>query len=582
MLHAGLIRPGVERASVSRRALLLAIALSCLLGGLLKVPRLEQVLYDTRLRLANRWFPGRIAMDPRILIVGVEPESYRAIARHPVFWLDLYARALKRALQGGATRVALDFLPTYTEPEAARQFASVASQYPNQIKLIAFWDAQQQVVEAPPAELILPLGVPNLALANLSLDQDGVARYQHLDPLHSPPLYGRQDWEFLATSMAQKEASKVWINYSAAEPRRIAFHEFLDQPQELKNSLVLIGSRSRVDQDLVIGPQGRSMFGVDYQAQVLNTLLQSRPLQPLDGTLPLCLCLTAVVTAAARLPRLGQVALCLGLCLMGWWGGSLGLLVTCDRLLPQAPALLALPLCCAATTAFRWRSERRLLKILSGYVAPEILQEMLAEPAQWLRSLNQRREVTLLFSDINDFSSHCERESPEQIASWLNEHYQELTRIFFAHQGTVIRFVGDQFMVLFGSPKQIAAPERQAVLAALAVQARVSQMHPFHRVKIAVHCGSMLLAVLGNEQKREYTAIGDEANVAARIQNLCKELDQPILVSQAVQSRLESEFAFEFQGSHQLKGRTDPVGVYSLAKGKGPPEGGPFPEGSAA
>lgn len=548
---------------MSRRALLLAIALSCLPGTFLEIPRLEQSLYDARLRLANRWFPGRIRMDPRILVVGVEPETYRSIEKHPVFWLDLYAQAIGQTLQGGAARVGLDFMPTYLEPEAARRFAEVTTAYPDRVKLIAFWDNQQQTIEAPPAELILPLGVQNLGLANLSLDQDGVARFQNLNPVRTPPLYGRQDWGFLATAMAQQEANQVWVNYTAASPRRLSFHEFLQQPGDLKNSLVLIGSRARVDQDLVIGPQGRSMFGVDYQAQLLNTLLQGRPLQPLEGRWLLCLCLAVAVTAAARLSRLSQVGLCLALLVGGWFLLSLSLLVIHDRLLPQAPALLLLPLSCGLTTAWRWRSERRLLRILSGYVAPEILQEMLAEPDQWLRSLNQRREVTILFSDIDDFSTHCERESPEQIALWLNEHYQEMTRIFFAHQGTVVRFVGDQFMVLFGSPKSLAEPEAQALKAALAVQARLGQLHAFHRVKIAVHCGSMLLAVLGNEQKREYTAIGDEANVAARIQGLCKDLGQPILVSLEIRQRLEGKFVFQDLGSHSVKGRKQPVQVFS-------------------
>lgn len=548
---------------MSRRALLLALFLACLLGCFLSVPRLERVLYDLRLQVANRWFPGRIGMDPRILVVGVEPESYRIVGKHPVFWLDLYAQALKRALQSGAARAALDFLPTYLQPESARQFAEVASQFPDRIKLIAYWDAEQNAVQAPAAELVLPLGVQNLGLANLSLDQDGVARRQQLTPLRTPPLYGRDSWEFLAGSLVTDPPAEAWVNYSAAAPRRLTFHEFLKSREQLGDCLVLIGSRARVDQDLVIGPEGRSMFGVDYQAQLLNTLLQRRPLRPLEGRPWLCLWLMSVVVAAARLGRLWQVTLTLALSLGGWLAASLALLVHGDFLLPQAPALIALPLACLLTTAWRWKCEQRLLQTLSGYVAPEILQEMLAEPAHWLRSLNQKREVTVLFSDIDDFSTHCERESPEVIAAWLNEHYQEMTRIFFAHQGTVIRFVGDQFMVLFGSPKTIDQPERRALEAALAVQERLSQLHSFHRVKIAVHCGSMLLAVLGNSQKREYTAIGDVANVAARIQNLCKDLGQPILVSREIWERLKEQFLFESRGQHQVKGRATMVEVYS-------------------
>ena len=548
---------------MSRRALLLALFLACLLGSFLSVPRLERMLYDLRLQAANRWFPRRIGMDPRILVVGVEPDSYRVLPKHPVFWLDLYARALKHALQNGADRAALDFLPTYLQPESAREFASVASQFPDRIKLIAYWDAEQQAIQAPPAELVLPLGVQNLGLANLSLDHDGVARRQQLTPLRTPALYGRDSWEFLAGLLVSNPPDEVWLNYSAAAPRRLSFHEFLKSPEQLRGSLVLIGSRARVDQDLVIGPEGFSMFGVDYQAQLLNTLLQRRPLRPLEGRPWLCLWLMSVVAAAARLNRLWQVALTLALATGGWLAASLALLVHGDFLLPQAPALIGLPLVCLLTTAWRWKCEQRLLQTLSGYVAPEILREMLAEPAHWLRSLNQKREVTVLFSDIDNFSTHCERESPEVIAAWLNEHYQEMTRIFFAHQGTVIRFVGDQFMVLFGSPKTIDQPERRALEAALAVQARLGQLHSFHRVKIAVHCGPMLLAVLGNSQKREYTAIGDVANVAARIQNLCKELGQPILVSREIWERLQNQFVFEPHGEQLVKGRSEPVEVYS-------------------
>lgn len=550
---------------MSRRALLLAVFLSCLLGCLLDLPRLEQVLYDARLRAANRWFGTRIAMDPRILVVGVEPESYHKIPRHPVFWLGLYARALRGALEAGALKVGLDFLPTYAEPASSREFAQVTLDYPDRVKLIAYWDQQQKTIQAPPPELVLPLGVQNLALANLSLDEDGVARRQQLAPLRTSPLYGRESWEFLASSLAVDEPPpEVWVNYTNAPPQRMEFADFLQASGNLSGRLVLIGSRARVDQDLVIGPQGQSMFGVDYQAQLLNTLLQHRPLRPLEGRPWLCLCVIAVVLAAARLPRLLQVALTLTAVLSLWLSASLALLVGYDRLLPQATPLLSLPLACLLTTAWRWKCEQRLLQTLSGYVAPDILGEMLAEPSHWLRSLNQRREVTLLFTDINDFSAHCEREEPEVIARWLNEHYQELTRIFFAHQGTVIRFVGDQFMVLFGGPKNIDQPEKQAVLAALAVQVRLSQLHAFHRVKIAVHCGSMLLAVLGNEQKREYTAIGDEANVAARIQSLCKELGRPILVSREIQQRLQGQFPFEFQGSHEVKGRHQSVDVFSV------------------
>ena len=540
--------------------------IGCLSGLLLPwapgLERLEHVLYDLRLQAANRLFAQRIGMDARIVVVGVEPESYQKIPQHPVFWLPLYTRVAQHALDLGASRVALDFLPSYAEPKAAEEFAPLAAS--GKLTMIAYWDAQENTIQAPPAKLVLPLGVQNLALANLSLDGDGVARSQQVAPIRTDALYGRSDWDFLAPALsAATPEQDCWINYSPAQSTSFRFHEFLQQAPDLRGKIVLIGSRARVDQDLVFSPLGGSIFGVDYQAQVLNTLLQKRPLLPLPAG-PLLALFLLLISRGRRLRTLVAGGLLL------WCASSLALLVWADRLLPLAPALLGIPLMGGLTALSRWQGERRerqrLLQVMSGYVAPEILREMLAEPASWLRSLNQRREVTILFADINGFSSACEQHPPEQIAVWLDGYYQEMTAILFAHQGTIIRFVGDQFMVLFGSPKPVPDPEARAVAAALAMQARLSELEGpgFNRIKIGIHCGSMLLAVLGNDLKREYTAVGDQANVAARIQELCKQLEQPLLVSQEIQERVQSQFHFDFQGEHEVKGRRQTVRVYSV------------------
>ncbi|MBS2034875.1 adenylate/guanylate cyclase domain-containing protein [bacterium] len=546
------------------RRLVLAGLAGLLLPWTPGLERLERIGYDVRLQLANRFFPGRLTMDPRVVVIGVEPESYREIEQHPVFWLPHYTSVAKHALDCGAARVALDILPSYADPKAIDEFAPLASS--GKLTMIAYWDAQENSVQAPPAPLVLPLGVQNLALANLSLDGDGVARRQQVGPIRISSLYGRNDWNFLASALCPTDLQECEINYTLAQPTRFAFHRFLRESPNLEGKIVLIGSRARVDQDLVFSPLGGSIFGVDYQAQVLNTLLQNRPLRTLPAGPWLALCLIWIA-GGRRLRALVASHVLL------WCTVSLGLLIWTDRILPVAPALLGIPLAGALTAVQRWHSERtqrlRLLQLMSGYVAPEILAEMLAEPESWIRSLNQRREVTLLFSDINGFSSACEQHPPEQIAAWLDRYYQEMTAIVFAHQGTIIRFVGDQFMVLFGSPKPVSEPEARAVRAALAMQSRLKALEAsgqegFHRIKIGIHCGSMLLAVLGNQSKREYTAIGDEANVAARIQDLCKQLDQPILVSQAVQCRLKEQFTFKSLGEHEVKGRQQSVPVFSV------------------
>ena len=247
-----------------------------------------------------------------------------------------------------------------------------------------------------------------------------------------------------------------------------------------------------------------------------------------------------------------------------------------ERILPLLVVLGGIPIWWLAVK--RWlqeaRQRRQLQQTLAGYVGPEILQEMLSEPSQWLASLNQRRQVTVLFSDINDFSRYSEKESPEVVAEWLNEHYREMAHVIFAHHGTIIRFVGDQFMVLFGSPKHLEQPEEAAVRTALAMHRRLEHLKQlgapgFYDIKIGIHCGSMLLAVIGDQLKRDYTAIGDEANLAARIQDLCKQVGCPTLVSQEIVDRvgLREDLQFEDRGSWAVKGREQEVRVYSISPG---------------
>ncbi len=575
------------------------LALTLVLLQLPRLPlgqRLEWLLYDARLAVAGRCFPERVRLDPRVLVVGITPECNRQISDHWVFWLPHYVRVARRALENGARVVGLDLLPTYAEPQALGEFFQLQQDFPGRLVLIAYWDGEKELT-LPENRLVMALGVQHLALANLSLDQDAVARAQSVEPL---PLkrHGREAWPFLGAELALRGGARqirasagqgrAYTNLSPKAIRSLPFYRVLQGQVEraaFADAVVLIGSHSKVDQDLVQTPRadGRpgsltsSGFGVDYQAQVVNTQLTGQHLRDLPALTSGAL-LGLHLLAGLKVASLSGLALPLaglaGLCAL-WSGLALGLLAQGGWLLPLAPGLLGIPLCWGAAMAHQsWlqqQARQKLHRTIAGYVAPEILREMLAEPDSWLRSLNQRRDVTVLFSDINQFSTVSERESPERVARWLNEHYQEMAHIIFKFQGTIIRFVGDQFMVLFGSPKSLPHPEKAAVLTALAMHERLGQLQSrgqegFYHVKIGIHCGSMLLAVLGDDLKREYTAIGDEANLAARIQDLCKQVGQSTLVSQDIVDRIGQvpELRFTPQGTWEVKGREHPVTVYSV------------------
>lgn len=578
------------------------------LAGLPGVQRWEGALYDIRLALVNAMFPQRVQMDPRVLVIGVEPECYRSLGKHPIFWLPEYFEVSRAALEHGALAVGLDFLPSYAQPGDHIPLARLIQDFGQRLVMIAYWDSESDVA-VPPDSLVAALGADNLALANLSLDQDAVARIQSIQNERTRETLGLTSWPFLAAALVERArqqplplewatagGGRTYVNLSATGPRKVPFRKVLERVRSgdsrslqslFRESLVLIGSLSKVDQDIVTTPNPswkpgqfftRSGFGVEQQAQLVNTLWTGQILRPLPDwkCALLLLAFLALLLAAARWASLGLNLFLLSSSLLAWLLLALLAMATWNLLIPLTPGLLGLPFSWALAMAWRsWhegRARRRLQQTIAGYVAPEILQEMLAEPQTWLRSLNQRREVTILFSDINRFSSVSEQHPPEKVATWLNQHYQEMARVIFDHQGTIIRFVGDQFMVLFGSPKSIDRPESQAVACALAMHRRLEELQQqygegFFEIKIGIHRGNLLLAVIGDDLKRDYTAIGDEANLAARIQDLCKTVGKATLVSQEIVDRLPATaFVLHDEGEWDVKGRRQKVRVFSVAE----------------
>lgn len=152
-------------------------SLSLGLGQMVPFSRLDNVLYDLLMTGRNRFYP--IAHDPRILVVAIEPSTFKAIPEQPVYWVPLITKVIRRSLDHGALGVGVDWLPTYADAAAVREFAETATMFRGKIRLIAYLDPELGL-HAPPDLMLAALGVENLGLANVSLDQDGVARSQTL------------------------------------------------------------------------------------------------------------------------------------------------------------------------------------------------------------------------------------------------------------------------------------------------------------------------------------------------------------------------------------------------------------------
>ena len=212
--------------------------------------------------------------------------------------------------------------------------------------------------------------------------------------------------------------------------------------------------------------------------------------------------------------------------------------------------------------------EQRRRERLGRYFSPQVAArvEELGDGA----AAGESREVTILFSDLRDFTALSETLRSEQVVAMLNEYHERMVETVFSHGGTLDKYLGDGIMAYFGAPVTQDDHAERAVRCALAMQGalarlnveRAARREPALRMGIGVHTGTVVIGDVGAASRREYTAIGDAVNVASRIEELTKTQGVPILVSAETRRRVGDAVPFSPAGPARLKGRAQPVETY--------------------
>jgi adenylate cyclase len=356
----------------------------------------------------------------------------------------------------------------------------------------------------------------------------------------------------------------------------------------LKDKIVLVGATAVGIYDLRVTPFSGTFPGVEIQATVMDNLLHGDFINTPAFALVIMLLILVVlaILLGLVLPRLSAALSFIFtiIVIAGYVGLNYYLFSREGLQLEMFYPLGLIVMVHLGVTSQRFLAEegerKRIRKAFESYVAPTIVQEMLKHPEQ-LRLGGERREISVLFSDIRGFTTMSEKLDPEALVSLLHDFLNPMSNIIINQGGTIDKYMGDAIMALFGAPLLQPDHPRLACRAALEMAASLVALNqewtargcPPLRIGVGVNTGSVAVGNMGSDRLFDYTAIGDNVNLASRLEGLNKYYGTNILVSQTTVEALGEGFILRDVDQVKVKGKAQAARIYELlGEGKPTPE----------
>jgi adenylate cyclase len=250
------------------------------------------------------------------------------------------------------------------------------------------------------------------------------------------------------------------------------------------------------------------------------------------------------------------------------------------RILPVAPVVLVGMLSGTGILTYRYaageREKQKTRAALSPYFAPAVVEMILSDDMDRLMG-GQRKELTILFSDIAQFTSLCEGVEPEMVQKVLQEYFNEMTRIGFNHRGTLDKFIGDGMLWFFGDPVPQEDHAVRAAFTALDMQAAMRPLRekwkregrPELAMRIGINTGTVLVGNMGSEARMEYTVMGDAVNLASRVEGANKPFHTEIMLTERTLSMVKEAVEWRELDMLRVKGKKQGVAVFEVMAKKG-------------
>ena len=230
----------------------------------------------------------------------------------------------------------------------------------------------------------------------------------------------------------------------------------------------------------------------------------------------------------------------------------------------------------AAITSVRMireeREKRRIRKTFSQYLSPGVIELIEKDPEKYIRPGGEEKELTVLFSDIRGFTTISEGLTPDELVQLLNEYFGQMTDIVFATDGTLDKYIGDAIMAFWGSPYPQADHAFRGCSCALQMVRGLAKLNakwkgsgrPPISIGIGLNTGLVNVGNMGSARRLSWTVMGDNVNLASRLEGITKEYQVQLIISEATYLHVSSQFVCRELDKIRVKGKNLPVTIYEL------------------
>jgi adenylate cyclase len=346
--------------------------------------------------------------------------------------------------------------------------------------------------------------------------------------------------------------------------------------RELEGKTVIVGTSAVGLTDLRVTPVTKTMAGPVIHLTALSNVLNGDYLRESPAWISVALfTLLALGVAVATRHTSAAVG---GAIAAGTMAGAVGLstaLYGGRWIVDLVPQLLAVGISFAATSAVNFlhegRQRLRVKREFGRYLSPKVVDKILRHPDA-LRLQGERKPLTIFFMDFAGFTAMSEKLDPAELVKLISEYHNEAAEEIFRTEGTLDKFIGDAIMAFWNDPIEQPDHALRACLAAIAAQKKLLQMAglmkerglPGMSARIGLNSGIATVGNMGSTQQVNYTLIGDEVNLASRLEGVNKEFGTKIIISEATYLQARDQLEVRELALIKVKGKKLPVRIYEL------------------